>query len=156
MMVVILEAATTLATQHVILNISQLKILFITMTIDLGINLIASFIALIIGLFWKDRFVPWLRSILYRGIIIKGKWRIIQDELTVDGKEVAIKRETYVDLNQYADALSGTATSIATHQDGNQDFIVYDVRGEIKDRFVSIRLVTMILFVIVPLGTTLR
>ncbi len=108
------------------------------MTFDLIINLTASFIALVVGLFWKDRFVPWLRSFLYRGIIVKGKWRILQEEMAVDGKELAVKRETYVDLNQYADTLSGSATSIATYSDKSQDFIVYDVRGEIKDRFVSV------------------
>jgi len=110
------------------------------MTNDLLVNLAAAFIALLIGLFWKERIVPWLRKILYRGIIIHGKWRIEQAEQSVDGGEISTKREIYVDLVQRADNLSGTATSIATFSDGAQDFIIYDVHGEIKDRFVTIYL----------------
>lgn len=110
------------------------------MTTDLLINLAASFIALLVGLFWKEKIVPWLRKLLYRGIIIHGKWRIEQADQPVDGGTISTKRDIYVDLIQRADVLSGTATSIASYEDGTQDFIIYDVNGEIRDRFVTIYL----------------
>ena len=107
------------------------------MITDLSINILAATICFTFGLAWKSILTPFFHELLYRGIRIEGKWEILPNQLTCDGTELKVVRSTIVNLNQKGFKVEGNATSIAI-VDGKNDMIHYRVKGEIKDRIVSI------------------
>jgi hypothetical protein len=117
------------------------------------INVISSGIVLIIALTWNQWIVPWFKSLVYKGIKIDGTWKIEQSNQMVDGTALEIQRAIDINLQQNANELKGEAsariiqtipmnTQTPTNLDKSTNTVIfYDVKGEIKDRFVSLVLI---------------
>jgi hypothetical protein len=120
---------------------------------SIAINVISSGIVLIIALTWNKWLLPWFKSLVYKGIIIDGTWKIEQATQMVDGSNLAVQRAIDINLQQNANELTGDASAriietqtitpstqnVETKQSKNLNTVIYyDVKGEIKDRFVSL------------------
>lgn len=104
------------------------------------INVVSTGVVLIIALTWNKWIIPWVKSIVYKGIRINGTWTIEQSGTMVDGTQMAVQRHVDVILIQNANELKGNATArvISSENTKNQDVLYYQVKGEIRDRFVSL------------------
>ncbi|QEC68738.1 hypothetical protein FRZ67_16025 [Panacibacter ginsenosidivorans] len=108
------------------------------MPYDILVNLIAAFLAFIIGFLWKDYISKKIADFVYRGIKINGTWRAIEKEITAKGYKLAYPSIYNIELFQKADIISG----IVKAEFGKEqiEVVSYKVQGTIKDRFVSLSL----------------
>ncbi|HRR08274.1 MAG TPA: hypothetical protein PLO56_06240 [Rhodothermales bacterium] len=88
--------------------------------------------------YFKKTIIPYYQTIKYKGINIEGEWIVEHISTPTGGGTLRIKRKTIVRIEQKAHNLIGTANSVASFDDGTEDMLVYDVSGEITDRFAIV------------------
>jgi hypothetical protein len=105
---------------------------------DLFKDILVSISAFLLGFFVKTLVIPWIETLTYKGVIIKGSWSVQQVEPNLLGITLSEIRFTQVELNQSAGKLSGQATSYRLENGAQKDRNSYNVTGMIRDRFVII------------------
>jgi len=103
------------------------------MTETILIGVLSSVIATTIWIFFTKYFekvtLPWLRSFVYKGIDVRGRWacfREFPDQTNEDA---------YLNITQQADKISGTFL-ITGNPENKKEFIIYNITGYIKDQFI--------------------
>ena len=89
-------------------------------------SLIATFIFLFIRQIYLGVFLPWVKSQLYRGVRIKGRW-----EDTTENEKVGF----ILNLKQDADSISGTLIH-QQNKTNKLDTLSYSINGYCRDGFL--------------------
>jgi hypothetical protein len=106
-----------------------------TFEIVIGVfsGVVSSAVVFIIAWVTKQVLIPKYQDIVYQGVKIGGKWR---SELPVEARGAGkINVENFLDLKQSGHNISGTNTKVDTFEGNRTRSEVFDVTGEIKDRF---------------------
>ena len=90
--------------------------------------LTAVLIWVVYALFYKKIFLPWLETILYKGIIIRGKWN--NRETKGDGKTY----EMILDIQQSGYNIKGTF--FAGSRTDREDISYYSFSGQIINEYI--------------------
>ncbi|MDN3581265.1 hypothetical protein [Mucilaginibacter flavus] len=106
--------------------------------VTIVISVIASIITLGIVLIWNKMIIPFIETLLYKGIYVGEKWTIEMGDQTADQTPLSATRNTVLEIKQRANKLSGKATSSLILDNETSDCIFYNIEGEIKDRFVTL------------------
>lgn len=104
-------------------------------TISVTASVLASVIVLFSHFMWRRVIVPCLRHIMYDGVNLAGRWKLV-DQALEDGEEDPywFFAET-LELRQYANELTGTAVMMPHGQHKRRSF---KIKGGIRDGFVVI------------------
>ncbi|MCG8093090.1 MAG: hypothetical protein JAZ17_05580 [Candidatus Thiodiazotropha endolucinida] len=108
-------------------------------TIVLGVvsGVFSSVVMYWLTLFVTRVLIPEYRAAIYKGLELNGSWVIEQSDIAADQEGFDVKTKTVVTLSQKGTDLKGSASST----DENQDRVtMYDVEGQIRDRFVLLSL----------------
>lgn len=101
------------------------------------LNIVSAIIFLLIGIYWKSKFIPWLSKYKYNGIYLNGQWEVLHEKKTSQGYNLTVNRKIIVFLNQTGNIIKGKAISTPLN---NQDSKNYEfiIEGSINDGFVYI------------------
>jgi len=104
----------------------------ISTTVILGIitGIASTFITSLSVVFFKTVLVPRLQSLKYNGLVVSGKWI---------HNEEGFSQDYYIELDQTADIICGTATFITKESDPIVDKVrTFKITGFIKDGIVAL------------------
>lgn len=95
-------------------------------------GILTTVIIFIITIMFQRIFIPWYQGIIYRGVILQGKW------IAVNGKD---EKDTFtLFLEQVSHKLTGSLTIVQERKASGVLSSTYNVNGETFDGFVVLTL----------------
>lgn len=101
-------------------------------------GVLSSVLILLLATLIRRVLIPWFRSLIYSGVDVSGEWHCIDPFMA---------QEITINLNQEADAISGTATFTWNRDNPDESILddfeavrTFNVSGRIRDRFLQVML----------------